>query len=461
MTSTKAPRCNRRSAFTGVCGLVFAVFLIATSLVVAPTSAGATTLSLHLGAPMVGMAATTDGHGYWTVGSDGGVFSFGDARFAGSMGGKHLNAPVVAMSAASGDDSYWLAASDGGVFSFGDAKFYGSMGAIRLNAPIVGIVSNPQKTGYWLVSSDGGVFSFGDAKFYGSMGGKHLNAPVVGIASTPNGLGYWLVASDGGVFSFGDAKFYGSMGGKHLNAQIVSIAVDTATSGYWMTASDGGVFAFHADFDGSEGAGAIVAPVDSIVASASGGYWLGGEAGAVYPFGGASFEGEIAGVLPVTRGATPASDVAARIVSIAASQVGQTDGYLYGPIDEDWCAYFTSWVWQKAGLDIPSEALAASVGQWALENGGTILPPTATPQVGDSVLFEPPYSSIAWPDSGGLEYPNIEHVNIVAQVLPGNQIITIGGSESGAVREQGPYSAADASSWWGQAIYGFIQPPGV
>ena len=38
-----------------------------------------------------------------------------------------------------GARGYWLVASDGGIFSFGDAKFYGSMGAKHLNAGIVGM----------------------------------------------------------------------------------------------------------------------------------------------------------------------------------------------------------------------------------------------------------------------------------------------------------------------------------
>jgi hypothetical protein len=46
---------------------------------------------------MVGMTSTPDGHGYWMAGADGGVFSFGNAQFAGSMGGKHLNAPMVGI----------------------------------------------------------------------------------------------------------------------------------------------------------------------------------------------------------------------------------------------------------------------------------------------------------------------------------------------------------------------------
>ena len=32
------------------------------------------------------MAADPEGEGYWLVASDGGIFSFGDAKFYGSMG---------------------------------------------------------------------------------------------------------------------------------------------------------------------------------------------------------------------------------------------------------------------------------------------------------------------------------------------------------------------------------------
>ena len=70
--------------------------------------------------PVVGMASTADGGGYWLVASDGGVFAFGDARFSGSMGGRHLDQPVVAMAAAAGG-GYWMVASDGGIFTFGGA----------------------------------------------------------------------------------------------------------------------------------------------------------------------------------------------------------------------------------------------------------------------------------------------------------------------------------------------------
>jgi hypothetical protein len=42
--------------------------------------------------------ATTDGAGYWEVGTDGAVFAFGDAAMQGSLVGQPLARPVVAMS---------------------------------------------------------------------------------------------------------------------------------------------------------------------------------------------------------------------------------------------------------------------------------------------------------------------------------------------------------------------------
>ena len=78
--------------------------------------------------PLVGAAATPDGGGYWEVAADGGIFSFGDAAFHGSMGGLPLNAPIVGMAATPDGGGYWEVAADGGIFSFGDAAFHGSMG---------------------------------------------------------------------------------------------------------------------------------------------------------------------------------------------------------------------------------------------------------------------------------------------------------------------------------------------
>ncbi len=230
----------------------------------------------NLNDPILAMAPTPDGGGYWLVASDGGVFSFGDAAFYGSTGGMHLNQPVVAMAATPDGHGYWLAAADGGVFSFGDAAFYGSTGGMHLNQPVVAMAATPDGHGYWLAAADGGVFSFGDAAFYGSTGGMHLNQPVVAMAATPDGHGYWLAAADGGVFSFGDAAFYGSTGGMHLNQPVVAMAATPDGHGYWLAAADGGVFSFgDAAFYGSAAGENLVQPIVDIVATPDGGgYWL-------------------------------------------------------------------------------------------------------------------------------------------------------------------------------------------
>ena len=214
---------------------------IALALFASPMAAAA---PLTSNAPVVAVVPTPTGAGYWQIASDGGVFTFGDAQFYGSLGGARLNSGIVAVTRTPSGAGYWLTAADGGVFSFGDAQFFGSLGSVRLNAPIVGITATPTGNGYWLTASDGGVFSFGDAQFFGSLGGIRLNAPVVGIAATPTGKGYWLTGADGGMFSFGDAQFYGSLGGVTLAAPVVAIAPTPTGHGYWLTGKDGGMFAF-------------------------------------------------------------------------------------------------------------------------------------------------------------------------------------------------------------------------
>jgi hypothetical protein len=61
------------------------------------------------------------------VASDGGIFSYGDASFYGSTGALVLNKPIVGVASTPDGEGYWLVASDGGIFSYGDAAFYGSV----------------------------------------------------------------------------------------------------------------------------------------------------------------------------------------------------------------------------------------------------------------------------------------------------------------------------------------------
>jgi len=157
------------------------------------------------------------------VASDGGIFAFGNAQFYGSMGGKPLNKPVVGMAATQTGGGYWEVASDGGIFAFGNAQFYGSMGGKPLNKPIVGMAAAPGGTGYWFTAADGGVFAFGDARFYGSLGGVPQSRPIVAITTDAAGNGYWFTNNNGAVSAFGTASYWGSAP-QVLNKPIVGMA---------------------------------------------------------------------------------------------------------------------------------------------------------------------------------------------------------------------------------------------
>jgi hypothetical protein len=97
------------------------------------------------------MAATQDGKGYWLVGSDGGTFGYGDARYHGSCplptSGCAGTTEVVGLAPTADNGGYWIARSDGSIYSFGDARFFGSCRqagspCTDLVRPIVAIASS-------------------------------------------------------------------------------------------------------------------------------------------------------------------------------------------------------------------------------------------------------------------------------------------------------------------------------
>jgi hypothetical protein len=126
------------------------------------------------------MASSPDGQGYQEVSTTGNIFAWGDALYMGGTGSLHLNGSIVGIAADPVTGGYWLIGSDGGVFSFG-APFFGSTGNIHLNQPVVAMQSTSDGNGYWFVARDGGIFAYGDAPFRGSMGGRPLNQPMVGM----------------------------------------------------------------------------------------------------------------------------------------------------------------------------------------------------------------------------------------------------------------------------------------
>jgi hypothetical protein len=248
-------------------------------------------------------------HGYWLVGSDGGIFTFGSAQFYGSTGSLRLQRPVVGIVPTADRGGYWLDASDGGIFAFGDAGFYGSIPGLGLHpagsgspnslaAPIVGMVPSADGRGYFMVASDGGVFAFGDARFAGSCPGivGGCSGAAVAVMPDASGNGYWLVTQSGHVYTFGDAPYYGAPGPQ--GSPVTSAVRTPDGNGYWILFAGGGIadYGDAGNFGSPAGQMGGFNPASAIFTTADGGgYWVSSADGAVANYGDAPNDGSMLG----------------------------------------------------------------------------------------------------------------------------------------------------------------------
>ena len=182
--------------------------------------------------------------------------------FYGSTGNLALNKPIVGMAATPDGGGYWLVASDGGIFTFGDATFFGSTGNLVLNKPIVGMASTPDGRGYWLVASDGGIFTLrrrhvlrqhratscstsrssawcrrttaaatgwwpptaasspsATPPSTARSAASPPSSPVVGVAPAAGGAGYWMLEANGTVQAFGERP-HAAAGGRFARHRL-------------------------------------------------------------------------------------------------------------------------------------------------------------------------------------------------------------------------------------------------
>ena len=91
-------------------------------------------------------------------------------------GRQPLNKPIVGMATPNGL-GYWLVASDGGVFSFGDARFYGSDGRQASEPAHRGDGSHPRRSGLLAGGLRRGHLRFRRRRFYGSGAARRCPAP--------------------------------------------------------------------------------------------------------------------------------------------------------------------------------------------------------------------------------------------------------------------------------------------
>ena len=164
---------------------------------------------MHLNAPIVGMASTPTGQGYWLVAADGGVFSYGDALLR-LTGGMRLNRRWWAWRPrrrGTGTGSSRPTAASSATAT----PFHGSTGSIRLNQPVVGMAADA--VGWWVLARRRRRRHLQLRRR--ALRGLDRRPPPQPAhrrhgARGPAAGGYWLVAADGGIFTFGSAPFDGS-----------------------------------------------------------------------------------------------------------------------------------------------------------------------------------------------------------------------------------------------------------
>ena len=314
--------------------------------------------------------------------ADGGVFAFGNATSEGSAGSLPLQGPIVAMATTPDAKGYWLGALDGGVFAYGNGPFYRSIGGTHLNKPIVGMTSaTPDRQG--LLAGRQPTAASSPTATPASTGARAAwglgNAPIVGMASTHDGKGNWLVAADGGVFTFGDANFYGSASSSDLPDAAVGM-VASPDGGAWFIATENGVVLPYGD---AQAFGGLSLRTDGDADLRHHREQPGDRVLAARP----------AGVAVQLLHRHPRTDVP-RLVDdrLRRGLPDRARPRHPGPVLQSVRAlrgvvrpvrHLAS---EQAGIPIPRYAFTGDIWDWAATYG-VDLPPTATPAVGDAILY--------------------------------------------------------------------------
>ena len=185
----------------------------------------------------------SSGTGYWLLGRDGGIFSYGDAHFYGSTGA-HAPQQARQRHGAHDNDGRATGSSPTTAASSPSATRTSTVRRARsqLNKPVLGMERTASGKGYWLFASDGGIFSFGDAQVLRlARRARTLTSPVVSMQRTATGKGYWMMTQDGRIFAFGDAHGYGDIAGcsNYERSAAPRMLVAPDGDGYWIATGNG------------------------------------------------------------------------------------------------------------------------------------------------------------------------------------------------------------------------------
>jgi hypothetical protein len=97
-----------------------------------------------------------------------------------------LDGKIVTIVPTHDDGGYWLVGSDGGVFAFGNATALPMPPNAHPAAPVSGAATTSSSRGLWLVAEDGAVFALGDARYLGGVPDKLHLAPAPDTDALPH-----------------------------------------------------------------------------------------------------------------------------------------------------------------------------------------------------------------------------------------------------------------------------------
>ncbi len=224
----------------------------------------------------------------------------------------------------------------------------------------------PTASGYWMVAADGGIFTFGDAPFYGSDGREPLNDPVVGMVASPHDVGL-----PDGVHRRRDLR---------LRVHQLLRVTGRRLRGRPGQRPPGGRHRPDPGRPGllAAGAGRLVLLVHQPPSPSPSRHRLGHRGHRQQPGHQRPGPGQFCNP--------------------------------YGPCEE-WCALFATWVWEQAGVPIPSYPFTGSIYDWAAANAAVLPPPRrrspAMPcSTGPGRPRRPPRSMWAWSPRPGRTGPS-------------------------------------------------------
>jgi hypothetical protein len=152
------------------------------------------------------------------------------------------------------------------------------------------------------------------------------------------------------------------------------------------------------------------------------GYRLTAVDGGVFDFGTATYDGRASYTAPRPT----ASSIGQKAANLAGGWSGLdyhgTGDYwhAFNP-PEYWCSDFATYVWQHAGVSVPTYPGVSSFADWARRNG-KFSTDTSLLQVGDVVFYA-------------------QHVGVVIQVQPNGTVVTADGDFGGTGKPQAAFAS--------------------